>query len=192
MRTAILLCLALMLALPTVAGEGQAMPVEAFIQRTHIQADDRLRGEIETFLQNHDQSHVLTVLAEGEPAEVIPEILLKARDGTGKALEPLSCDYRGNRRAARKTEIPRLAAALLGCSYDELVMRERQYRRKRFAIAGSAAGILAAAAISYLIWSNTQIRKNYNLAQENYRRAEENYQLAEENRIRIPPQQISR
>ena len=51
MRTAILLCLALMLALPTVAGEGQAMPVEAFIQRTHIQADDRLRGEIETFLR---------------------------------------------------------------------------------------------------------------------------------------------
>ena len=35
--------------------------------------------EIEYFLQFHPISHVLTVLAEGEPGEVIPEILLKRK-----------------------------------------------------------------------------------------------------------------
>ena len=33
------------------------------------------RRELEFFLQTHDKAHVLTVLAEGDPHEVIPEIL---------------------------------------------------------------------------------------------------------------------
>lgn len=51
MRKAIAICLALMLALPIASGEGLAMPVDAFIERTHIEADDRLRAEIEDFLR---------------------------------------------------------------------------------------------------------------------------------------------
>ena len=51
MRTAILICLALMLALPVAMGEGQGMPVDAFIERTHIEADALLRGRIEDLLR---------------------------------------------------------------------------------------------------------------------------------------------
>lgn len=51
MRTAILICLALMLALPMAAGEGQGMPVDAFIERTHIEADEQLRERIDALLR---------------------------------------------------------------------------------------------------------------------------------------------
>ena len=148
--------------------------------------------EIARFLEFHDRDHILTVLVDGEPNEVIPPILLEEtvvetdEDGTEqthkKIYEPLSCDYRGSLRQARKTEIPRLAAALLGCSYDELVMRARQYKLRRLTAFATAGGILALGAITYLIWSNRQIRTNYERAEENRILAETNYQKAEENR----------
>ncbi|MBR6704689.1 MAG: TIR domain-containing protein [Lachnospiraceae bacterium] len=149
--------------------------------------------EIARFLEFHDRDHVLTVLVDGEPNEVIPQILLEEtlvetdENGTEqtytKIYEPLSCDYRGSLRQARKTEIPRLAAALLGCSYDELVMRARQYKLRRLTAFAATGGILALGAITYLIWSNRQIQSNYERAEENRILAETNYQKAEENRL---------
>lgn len=141
--------------------------------------------EIEYFLKFHPMSHVLTVLAEGEPEEVIPEQLLHTTiiktdeegdilyDEKGEAitekipLEPLSCDWRLPLRQARREELPRLAAAIIGCSYDELVMRARQYRMRRLTVALSIAGIMASAAIGYLLWSRAQIRENLVQAQIN-------------------------
>ena len=138
--------------------------------------------EIEYFLRFHPVSHVLTVLAEGEPSEVIPDILRKRNvpvigadgnpvlDGNGapvteeKPLEPLSCDYRLPRRQAKKRELPRLAAAIIGCSYDELIMRARQYRMRRLAVLGSIAAVLMSVSIAYLLWSRAQIRQNYRQA----------------------------
>ena len=130
--------------------------------------------EIRYFLKNHTKRQILTVLVDGEPQDVIPEELLSdtvkvtAPDGTEyeKAIhyEPLSCDFREGIRTARKTEIPRLAAALLGCSYDELVMRERQYKRRRAAAVLAPLAVAAAAGISYLAWSRREIQKNYEQA----------------------------
>ena len=127
--------------------------------------------ELETFLELRGPEHVLCVLSEGEPPEVFPDLLrhgkeeVTAEDGTKitveTEIEPLACDYRGDFRAARRTELPRLAAVLLGCQYDELVMRRERYRRRRLAAAFSVTTVLAAAAISWLIWSNAQISKNY-------------------------------
>ena len=148
--------------------------------------------EIEYFLQFHPISHVLTVLAEGEPDEVIPENLLKRTvlltDAEGmpildeqgekqyveKLMEPLSCDYRLPPAKAKKEELPRLAAAIAGCSYDELIMRARQYRMQRLAILGSAAAVLMTIATAYLLWSRAEIRKNYIISQENLRQAQVN------------------
>ncbi len=155
--------------------------------------------EIARFMEFHDRNHILTVLVDGEPNEVIPKILLeetqKEIDADGvehekvRIYEPLSCDYREGIRQARKTEIPRLAAALLGCSYDELINRARQYKMRRLTAITSVGAVMAATAIGYLIWSNRQIQSNYEraeenriLAEENYQKAEENWQLAEENR----------
>ena len=141
--------------------------------------------EIEYFLKFHPMSHVLTVLAEGEPGEVIPEQLLHTTivktddegdilyDDQGEPvteevpLEPLSCDWRLPLRQARREELPRLAAAIIGCSYDELVMRARQYRRRQLTAALSVAGIMASVAIGYLLWSRAQIKENLVQAQIN-------------------------
>ena len=127
--------------------------------------------ELETFLKLRGPEHVLCVLSEGEPPEVFPDLLrhsreeVTAEDGTKitveTEIEPLACDYRGDFRAARKTELPRLAAVLLGCRYDELVMRRERYRRRRLAAVFSVTAVFAAAAISWLLWSNAQISKNY-------------------------------
>ena len=127
--------------------------------------------ELETFLTLRGPEHVLCVLSEGEPPEVFPDLLrhgreeLTAEDGTKVTveteIEPLACDYRGDFKAARKTELPRLAAVLLSCRYDELVMRRERYRRRRLTAVFSASFVAAAAAITWLIWSNTEISRNY-------------------------------
>ena len=127
--------------------------------------------ELEAFMRLHGRDHVLCVLSEGEPPDVFPEILLhaneKAISETGEeiavevSVEPLACDYRGDFKNARRTELPRLAAVLLGCRYDDLVMRQERYRRRRLAAVFSAASVLAAAAITWLLWSNAQIKENY-------------------------------
>lgn len=130
-----------------------------------------VQREIDHFLSCHDISRVLTVIAEGEPYEVIPECLTwtekELPDETGSTkrvrfpLEPLSCDLRiGKRRAARE-EMPRLAAAILGCPYDALVQRARQYRMR---ITASILSVifLALAGFSAYVWqSSRQIQANY-------------------------------
>ena len=130
--------------------------------------------ELETFLSMRGHDRVLCVLSNGEPPSVFPEALLRrtrevtADDGTAavveESVEPLACDYRESFRTARRTELPRLAAAMLGCSYDELVMRRERYRRRRLASILTAAAASASIAIAYLIWSNTQISRNYRQA----------------------------
>ena len=130
--------------------------------------------ELETFLSLRGHDHVLCVLSEGEPPSVFPDALLhRIREATAEdgnivnleeTVEPLACDYRGSFRHARRTELPRLAAAMLGCSYDELVMRKERYRRRRLAAILTAAATAAAIAIFYLIWSNAQISRNYRQA----------------------------
>ena len=127
--------------------------------------------EIEEFLRTHDRSHILTVLSEGEPPAVFPELLcsceetLTAPDGSSmivkRPCEPLACDYRQPFKEADKTELPRLAAALIGCSYDELIMRRAQYNRQRMLMLTSIIAVLSAIAISYLLYSNAVIRSHY-------------------------------
>ena len=71
--------------------------------------------EIETFLQNHTMNQVLTVLADGEPYDVIPKMLLTGKrnvvDENGETktievpLEPLSFDFRLPLKKARAEEL---------------------------------------------------------------------------------------
>ena len=131
--------------------------------------------ELETFIQLRGRDHVLCVLSDGEPPAVFPEQLLHCKEETvdedgnpvtvDRAVEPLACDYRGSFKAARRTELPRLAAVLLGCSYDELVMRQEKYRRRRLAAVLSSATALAMVAVAYLLWSNAKISENYRRSQ---------------------------
>lgn len=150
-----------------------------------------VQKEIETFLKYHKKKNIFTVLVDGEPGEVIPDILLhdtvtrKMADGSEvtreELIEPLSCDYRLGIKKARKVELPRLAASMLGCSYDELIRRRRQYIRRRNTAIISCALVMLACIIGYLCWSLVQIRKNYERAETNYALAQENYELAQDN-----------
>ena len=127
--------------------------------------------EIENFLKNHDRDHVLCVLSQGEPPEIFPETLchykktVTGKSGKKKTVtvdsEPLACDYRGNFKDADRIELPRLASAMIGCSYDELVMRQEKYRRKRLTAILSSAFAAAAIIISFLLYSNAVITRNY-------------------------------
>ena len=125
------------------------------------------RKEIEFFLESHDKHHILTVLAEGDPYEVVPDILCKetvtVQDENGNdvtieaRLEPLSCDYRADWHRARNEEFPRLAAVLIGCRYADL---RQKMRRRRMRITAAAAAFAAALA-AYFVWSYINIQINY-------------------------------
>lgn len=132
-----------------------------------------VQREIETFLKTHKQSDVLTVLAEGEPSEVIPPLLLNQRreivleDGSKQEVavpvEPLSCDFRSPRKRTHRSEVTRLAAAILGVPYDALARRQQRYRRRIAAAAATVAGC----ALAYTTWSLVTIRGNYREIQIN-------------------------
>lgn len=116
--------------------------------------------EVESFLEKHDPDHVLCVLSSGEPPAIFPEALMKEA-------EPLACDYRMNFSKADRIELPRLISAMIGCSYDELIMRQERYRKKRRTIILSILFAFAAVVIAYLLRTNAIITANYHQAQIN-------------------------
>ena len=126
-----------------------------------------VQREIEFFLRNHSINDILTVITEGEPFDVLPDAVLyeEKDDGNGNTVrvprEPLSCDYRMPLRRAEREELPRLIAAMLGCRYDDLVQRQKQYRMKRQVALLASAAVILSSAVGYLIWSNQKIRSNY-------------------------------
>ena len=132
-----------------------------------------VKKEISTFIQMHDRSHALAILIEGEPDESFPEELLK--DENGNPVEPLAADVRGKTRHEMnkkfKTEIMRLAAPILGCSYDDLRQRHRERRlKKAIACVAIAGAIIAGLGISFGLYNArmaSEIRENFQEKQKN-------------------------
>ena len=126
-----------------------------------------VQREIDLFLKTHSYNDILTVITEGEPFDVLPDVLKKGTreitDENGRIIktiietEPLSADYRKGRWIYFSEELPRIAARFLNCSYDDLVRRERTYRRRRNIAVASSVSLAAIIIISYLLWSNHQI-----------------------------------
>ena len=127
--------------------------------------------EIKLFLQNHTQDQILTVLADGEPVDVVPEILKNKEitrvneqgieETVTIPVEPLSCDFRLPAREAKNTELPRLAASLIGCSYNELMDRQRQYKMKRLTAIFAAIMAVMLTIAGNLIYSNKKVNDSY-------------------------------
>ena len=127
--------------------------------------------EIEFFLRNHTKKQIFTVLVNGDPMDVIPQELQYedrvVTDNLGNQqivrmpIEPLSCDYRMSIIKAEKTELPRLASGLIGCSYDELMNRRRQYLMRRVMIGCAASFSVLLAFTLYTLYSYRTIQKNY-------------------------------
>lgn len=116
--------------------------------------------EIDTFISLRGKEHILAVLAEGEPGESFPEVLL-TRDVTvtdingitsviQEKVEPLAADARGNsekeRKKKLKTELLRLAAPMFGVSFDDLKQRHKEQRMRRI------LGISLASSLIFLIF----------------------------------------
>lgn len=151
---------------------------------THTKESMWVQREIETFLKTHSHDKVLTVLVDGEPYDTIPEIL-QYRDETDPQtgevtrvpVEPLSCDWRVGKKTAYREELPRLAAVLLRCSYDELRQRQRQYRLRRLLTVLSAATVASLCLMGYFLYTsiviqqaNVQIQENLDEALRNQSR----------------------
>ena len=144
---------------------------------TRTKESEWVQREIEYFLRNHSKRQILTVLVDGEPQDVIPPILqveerfITTSDGHVQTittpLEPLSCDFRMSRRKAKKVELPRLASALIGCSYDELMNRRRHYAMRRTIFVFAAFVLTATGVTVYLLRSRDNLRRNYRAALRN-------------------------
>ncbi len=110
--------------------------------------------EIEIFLQTHSVDRILVVLAEGEPEDVVPPVLTHGR-------EPLHCDFRLKPRRAKAEELPRLVAAMIGCGYDDLIQRQKQYKTRRITGALSVLLAMSVGLTAYFIRTSQQIRHHY-------------------------------
>ncbi len=122
-----------------------------------------VRREIAYFLQHHDRDRVLAVLAAGEPAESFPPELTSAGEGEdAREVEPLAANVcaptKAGMRRRLRTESVRLYAALLGCPYDALVMRQQRRRRRRAAAAVAAVLAVAVVFSGVLLLKNSQLR----------------------------------
>ena len=122
-----------------------------------------VQKEIDTFIEMHGRENVLAVLIEGEPDQSFPKQLLE--DEEGNPVEPLAADVRGATKneinKKMKTEIMRLAAPLLHCSYDDLRQRHRERRMKKMIGAVSAVAVLGVAFGAYSAYNTAMIQKNY-------------------------------
>lgn len=103
------------------------------------------RKEIETFTRLHGRDHILAILAEGEPDESFPDLLLHENITTinekgeeitvVRDIEPLAADVRGDSNSRIKKNIDdatlRVAAPIFGLNYDDLKQRHRERRIKK-------------------------------------------------------------
>lgn len=109
--------------------------------------------EIESFIAMHGCDRVLAVLASGEPTEAFPAALASDVGLPGESSEPIAADLRSTvLRVKRRAELLRLAAPIVGCSYDDLVQRQRVRRRRRMA-AMTAVACACLAVVGVVVYS---------------------------------------
>lgn len=114
--------------------------------------------EIESFIKYHDRDHILAVMTSGEPVDIFPDAFI----GSGNMPdEMLAADARGETaqevvKKLRGDTLLRIAAPILGMTYDDLKQRHRTYQLRRFSI---VASICLAAVSGFLIYAALQNRK---------------------------------
>ena len=139
--------------------------------------------EIETFIELHDREHVLAILIDGEPWTSFPAPLLT--DDKGNAVEPLAADIRAKTPKERnqkfQSEFLRLAAPLIGCTYDDLRQRHKErIIRRNITIGGIALATVALFGAIFGIYNAVTAAKMTKLAEEKTALAEERTRLAGE------------
>ena len=143
-----------------------------------------VQREIEAFLLTHTKDKVLTLLAEGEPEVAFPDSLcyeekiLHRPDGKAETvrerIEPMAADVRGadHREIEKKLkeEFLRILAPMLGCTYDELKQRHRDYMFRRVIAGVSAAAVLAVGVTAFTLYQAAKTEAQYQEARRNQAR----------------------
>ena len=135
---------------------------------------------------------ILPVLVSGDPKDVLPEELCYEEITEfgpygiprvyRKAVEPLCCDVRAEHTASpqkqkreifdkMKTEMLRLIAPMLGCSFDDLFQRQKRRERKSLIIRASVAiaGLLILLAImSFAYLQVSHAYKQVSISEQKY------------------------
>ena len=120
--------------------------------------------EIKYFLKHHDYHHVIAVLTEGEPYESFPKALTEITDDEGNVIqvvEPRAADFReddgrGN-KPKRKTEMIRIFATMLGCNFDDLMLRQQKQQRRRILLTSLTVLCILVSFIGMLLYKNRQL-----------------------------------
>jgi len=126
--------------------------------------------EIETFksLHNDTTDNIFTILVSGTPGEAFPESLCHTKkemivDGVSKIVEvevePLAANVTADNVALMKkklkTEYLRIAAPMLGVSFDQLYDRKKRSKTNRIiAIGTAAATVITVASVVFAIYNS--------------------------------------
>ena len=116
-----------------------------------------VRREIELFQELGKSERIIPLLIAGEPDKSFPPelrwryVAVPRADGSTdfewEEVEPVAADVRPRKDEGRaKTErraLMRLAAALLGCRFDDLARRDEERRKRRFLVQAGAASMAA-------------------------------------------------
>lgn len=119
-----------------------------------------VKKEIEQFLKFHDRSRILAVLTGGDPETSFPTQLM----GAGEEEQVLAADARGDtlpavKRKLRGDALLKLAAPMLGTSFDSLKQRQKLYTLQK-AVVAAAAGILFMAGFAAYAQNRASVIEN--------------------------------
>lgn len=122
--------------------------------------------EVELFSAYHGRDRVLLALADGEPAEAFPPLLMSITEKNDGGLvereaEPVAADMRRGAGKRFSSELLRILAPIMGCGYDDLRQRERARRLRNVAVATGAAAAVAASFGAFALFQQAQIQANY-------------------------------
>lgn len=120
-----------------------------------------VKEEIDTFLQYHDRSRILAILTEGEPEVSFPDRLLAGPRGQ---TEVLAADARGKDlkdilKRLRGDALLKLAAPMLGTTYDSLKQRHKMRLLQQITAAACMVMAITGAFLAYAVRQNHRIQE---------------------------------
>ena len=122
--------------------------------------------EVEMFASYHGRDRILIALADGEPGESFPPLILsRLVAGEGGVVEepsePIGADLRDLSRKKFDVEKLRIISTLIGCSFDDLRQRARARRTRIIATISAAITAISTGFGSFATYQQHRIEESY-------------------------------